>query len=383
MKIHNKTTIRSFLKNVALTLSLLCLGNLSFADGVSAFDLSFSPPNARVGEEVQVTASIDATGAGWTMERVFYYSPQSGVAESVDVLPADAQSFTFPFTPTEAGQWNFVVLGKKPVLDPITGEPTGELEDAQSDFAVLVVVLNNAPTVTAPEPITVPCTSGSGAKATLTAVIGDADADELTVEWAVDGVVVATHTLAAGTTPDTTDSLVDQAFGFGEHTVTVTVSDGQESATASTTVTVTPLPAGGILWLAPLARKGMTQDTDPSAGGTRKYVFKRCSTIPIQIKVTGCCGDDVTRNSNISGKVAVFGDVNGNGQIEGEDLELAIYSNGVGGAGGVMDKIGGKLKFNLNTGKLPVQTSKSYVLQVTVTDGTGASIVEILGLQAK
>ena len=55
----------------------------------------------------------------------------------------------------------------------------------------------------------------------------------------------------------------------------------------------------------------------------------------------------------------------------------------MGEAGGVMDKIGSYLQYNLDTKKLP-QTAKCYILQVTVTDSsTGDSRVETVPLQAK
>ncbi len=62
------------------------------------------------------------------------------------------------------------------------------------------------------------------------------------------------------------------------------------------------------------------------------------------------------------------------------ELQMNIAFNGV---GGVMDKIGGFLKYNLNTKVLPV-TLKCYILQVTITDtNTGESRVETVPLQAK
>ena len=138
--------------------------------------------------------------------------------------------------------------------------------------------------------------------------------------------------------------------------------------------------ADAIFWHQPLARNGASEDTDPSAGGTLKYRFKLGSTIPIQIHAQGCSGD-VTSNANVTGRVVVFGDTDCDGAIDAG--ELPISYNGVGETGGVMDKIGGHLKYNLDTKKLP-QTVKCYILQVTVTDSsTGESSVETVPLQAK
>ena len=139
--------------------------------------------------------------------------------------------------------------------------------------------------------------------------------------------------------------------------------------------------ADGIVWHQPLARSGMSEDTNPGAGGTLKYRFKLGSTIPIKVHALGTAGNDVTGNANVTSKVVVFGDTDMNGVAD--TGALPIDFNGVGEAGGVMDKIGGHLKYNLDTKKLP-PTFKCYILQVTVTDtSTGETIVETLPLQSK
>ena len=135
-----------------------------------------------------------------------------------------------------------------------------------------------------------------------------------------------------------------------------------------------------IIWHQPLARNGASEDTDPSASRTVKYRFKRGSTIPIQIHALGCTAD-VTPNANVIGKVTVFGDSNCSGAVDGNDAPIDF--NGVGGAGGVMDKIGGHLKYNLDTKSLP-KTTQCYILRVTVTDtSTGEEEFEEVLLQAK
>ena len=129
-----------------------------------------------------------------------------------------------------------------------------------------------------------------------------------------------------------------------------------------------------------LARNGASEDTDPSAGRTVKYRFKRGSTIPIQVHALGCT-TDVTANANVIGKVTVFGDSNCDGAMD--DNATPIDFNGVGGGGGVMDKIGGHLKYNLDTKSLPT-TTQCYILRVTVTDtSTGEEKFEEVLLQAK
>lgn len=136
-----------------------------------------------------------------------------------------------------------------------------------------------------------------------------------------------------------------------------------------------------IIWHQPLARSGMSEDTDPSAGRTIKYRFKRGSTIPVQIHALNCNGADVTPNANVIGKVTVFLDSDCDGAVDGNDVPINI--NGVGGSGGVMDKIGGHLKYNLDTKSLPT-TTLYYILRATITDNsTGEEKFEEVLLQAK
>jgi len=111
-----------------------------------------------------------------------------------------------------------------------------------------------------------------------------------------------------------------------------------------------------------------------------KYRFKRGSTIPIQIHALGCTAD-VTSNANVIGKVTVFGDSNCDGAADANAAPIEF--NGVGGGGGVMDKIGGHLKYNVDTKTFPT-TTQCYILRVTVTDtSTGEEKFEEVLLQAK
>jgi hypothetical protein len=135
-----------------------------------------------------------------------------------------------------------------------------------------------------------------------------------------------------------------------------------------------------MIWHQPLARNGASEDTDPSAGRTVKYRFKRGSTIPIQIHALGCAAD-VTSNPRMIGTLTVFGDSNCDGAADANATPIEF--NGVGGGGGVMDKIGGHLKYNLDTKSLPT-TTQCYILRVTVTDtSTGEEKFEEVLLQAK
>lgn len=72
----------------------------------------------------------------------------------------------------------------------------------------------------------------------VTATATDLDGDALTYTIRVDGVVVQTGTIAAGT-PITTGTLsVTNGFNVGTHAVTFEVSDGRATATLTTTITV-------------------------------------------------------------------------------------------------------------------------------------------------
>jgi hypothetical protein len=172
-------------------------------------------------------------------------------------------------------------------------------------------------------------------------------------------------------------TVIERTWAAADHALIPNV------ATCVQIITVNNLFAeDGVLWHQPLARNGASEDTDPSAGNTLKYRFKLGSTIPIKVHAQGCDGD-VTANSNVTGKVVVFGDTDMDGVIDANENAMVIDFNGVGEAGGVMDRIDGHLKYNLDTKKL-VQTFKCYILQVTITDNnTGESRVETVPIQSK
>ncbi len=185
--------------------------------------------------------------------------------------------------------------------------------------------------------------------------------------------------------PNPAVTFVDSAAGICPMIVTRTYTATDASGNVTTCkqiITINNLFAtDAIIWHQPLARNGASEDTAPGAGGTLKYRFKLGSTIPIKIHALGCGGTDVTAHANVIGKVDVFGDTNCDGVADGN--ALPIDYNGVGEAGGTMDKIDGQLKYNLDTKKLP-KTTQCYILQVTVTDvSTGESQSETVSLQAK
>jgi hypothetical protein len=185
----------------------------------------------------------------------------------------------------------------------------------------------------------------------------------------------------SGLVVTSSDSAVGACPTIITRTYTVIDPCGNAS-TSQQTITVLNLFADdAIVWQQPLARNGASQDTDPSAGGTLKYRFRAGSTIPIKIRASACGGSNVTGNANVIGTVEVLGDTNCDEVSDGNSEPIEF--NGIGGAGGMMIKIDGYLRYNLDTKQLP-GTSRCHLLKVTVTDTvTGESRSEIVPLQAK
>lgn len=105
--------------------------------------------------------------------------------------------------------------------------------------AQLVESTNDAPTVVCPEPSELECTSHDDTEVELFATVGDADGDELTVVWTIDGVAQPEIVVPAGAGPTSEEVSITTTLGLGEHTVSVAVSDGTAvTASCETTVTV-------------------------------------------------------------------------------------------------------------------------------------------------
>src|SRR6185436_19653662 len=98
---------------------------------------------------------------------------------------------------------------------------------------------NTPPTVSCPSPITLNCAPPSGATATVSVAVTDADGDPLVVVWTVDGTAYQTNVVAAGGPPTTEQIDLTTLFSIGSHELTVSVSDSSGClATCSTTVEV-------------------------------------------------------------------------------------------------------------------------------------------------
>lgn len=110
-----------------------------------------------------------------------------------------------------------------------TNFPGGEIRGQ------LIPIVNTAPLVECPPPATVEC----GGAISLTARVSDAEGDALLVVWTVNGVVIQTNQLAAGTTSVPNDVVFTAEFPLGTNTVAVAVSDsGGLAANCSSTLTV-------------------------------------------------------------------------------------------------------------------------------------------------
>jgi hypothetical protein len=162
---------------------------------------------------------------------------------------------------------------------------------------------------------------------------------------------------------------------------TYTVTDASGNATqCQQLITVQNLFAtNGIVWFPPLAR--FNGDTDPSVNVTLKYVFKLGSTIPVKIRALGCDGTDLTSNGNIIGTLEVFPVSGCDGVADANASPIDI--NGLGGAGGLMEKVDGYLRYNLDTKGLPGDIH-CYLLKATIVDtATGEFLSEFLPIQGR
>ncbi|PKN54971.1 MAG: hypothetical protein CVU56_23835 [Deltaproteobacteria bacterium HGW-Deltaproteobacteria-14] len=161
-------------------------------------------------------------------------------------------------------------------------------------------------------------------------------------------------------------------------TYSVTDSDNN-TASCQQIITVRRLFApDAIIWHAPLA-VSRPDDTDPSDNWTRKIQFNKNSTIPVQIHVAGCDGDPTT-NPSVIGRLVVYADANCDHIAGAADV---VDIDGPGDDGGLMIRVGDKLKYNVNTKKLPT-VQGCYILEVTVQNvSTGEEASESVWLKAK
>jgi hypothetical protein len=116
--------------------------------------------------------------------------------------------------------------------------------------------------------------------------------------------------------------------------------------------------ADPLLWSQPLARNGLAEDTDPSAGGTLKYRYPKGGTIPIKVRALDCSSADITSQPNVSGTVHVYADLSCDGVADGRT-----------GSPGTMKKADGFLAYDLDARQFPPSPT-CFVLEVVVRDTT-------------
>jgi hypothetical protein len=95
------------------------------------------------------------------------------------------------------------------------------------------------PTITCPAPSTFGCVAATGAVATISVSVADAEGGPLIVVWTVDGTTRQTNSIAGGMGPIHTNITLTGLFLPGIHQIAVSVTDANNcSASCSTTVTV-------------------------------------------------------------------------------------------------------------------------------------------------
>jgi hypothetical protein len=103
---------------------------------------------------------------------------------------------------------------------------------------MLRAATNTAPSLSCPAPGIIECSSSNGAPVTLNAIVSDPEGDALTVVWTIDGSVVQTNSLAAGSTQTTNTVQFTAEFGFGAHDVSISASDRANTVSCTSTVMV-------------------------------------------------------------------------------------------------------------------------------------------------
>ena len=160
----------------------------------------------------------------------------------------------------------------------------------------------------------------------------------------------------------------------GTYTVSYTAEDvSQNSTTVDRAVVVNRFFAAddSIVWHQPIARSGMSDDTDPSnlADGDPsndvKFRFRKGRTIPVKVHIYDKWGNEVTADDSTSATVVVYSDLACNGVVDAGDVSFDTEYHGVGGDGGLMELVDGHRKYNLSTKNFP--------------DGVDCLILEVVG----
>lgn len=258
-------------KHIAVLLSLGCAAVTQAS--IIQFDLSPAGTDAAVGLSPlnEVPAHTNSTGSGGEIFGGISFNTDSNLL-TLAVGFGSAAGFTDLASPATAAHIHGpagpgtnapVLVPLTPLfftpVDPATGAliigkveiPTNEVANLLAGLhylnvhntnfpggeirGQLIPILNHPPLVSCPEPATFEC----GGAASIAVNVSDADADALTVVWSVNGAVVQTKQLAAGTTAATQAVNFTAEFPLGTNVVSVSVADSAgDAATCSTAVIV-------------------------------------------------------------------------------------------------------------------------------------------------
>jgi hypothetical protein len=184
----------------------------------------------------------DLTGAA-TMAHIHGPAPVTAAAGVIHDFFAAGQHLFAPVPTTGGIIVGGVTLTAAQKTDLINGldyvnihtvaNPNGEVR------AQLIQVVNTPPIVDCPEPTTVECTGHEGTSVEVLVGVTDANGDQLTVNWAIDGVSQTQIIVPSGGATTAAEVQLVGVFGMGEHTVTLSVSDGvADPVSCEFTVTV-------------------------------------------------------------------------------------------------------------------------------------------------
>jgi hypothetical protein len=253
-------------------IALLALASFAQA-AVIQIDLSPAGTDAAIGLSPlnEVPAVTNAVGSGGEvsggitfdtdtalLSLVVGYGSAAGFADLTG--PAIAMHLHGPAgVGTNAGPIINLMSSSFPAGDPATGGlifgsvliPTNEVDNLLAGLlylnihtetntsgelrAQLIPLLDSAPEIVCPDPVTAEC----GSVTRLTVMVSDADDDALTLIWTVNGTAMQTNELAAGSTATPVEQSFDALYQLGVNEVSFTVTDSTgKSAECSTTVTV-------------------------------------------------------------------------------------------------------------------------------------------------
>lgn len=202
-----------------------------------------------------------------------------------------------------------------------------ELNPAGEIRGQLVAEINAAPTVECPADVEVECEGDEGTTVNLTANVADADGDELTVVWTIDGTAYQTNIVAASEGGSSGAVHFTGQFGYGTHEVVVSVSDGTaEPATCTASVTVVDTlppevtavtPSQRMLWppnhkLVPVT---VSVTADDQCGMTHSRIVSVTSDEPVNEKGDGNTDPDWLITGNLSLKLRAERSGRGDGRV--------------------------------------------------------------------